>query len=164
MLGARGSPAPGSPVPAEDRRQEADAVAAEVVQQDGMPGMATDDADTAVVVAHRPVPVGSWNGYSGPAPKHEEERSRDKARGDRLRDTHGRRVAVAVHDVVLAFAVPREPPIKLQVGATAVADAEVVGDEFLGSQPARRDGLPGRDVQALAQSDALPGAPVLPLD
>jgi len=67
-----------------------------------------------------------------------------------LGDAHGRDVAVAVDDVVLALAAPWEPPIKLQVGATAVAGAEVVGDEFLGDQPARGDGLPGRDVQALA--------------
>src|SRR4051794_30434328 len=42
-------------MPAEDRRQEADAVAAEVVQQPRVPGMATDDADPAVVVAHQAV-------------------------------------------------------------------------------------------------------------
>src|SRR5205085_12169235 len=40
-----------------DRWQEADAVAAEVVEQPWVAGMGTDDADPAVVVSHQAVPV-----------------------------------------------------------------------------------------------------------
>src|SRR5579872_2136499 len=42
---------------AVDRREKADTVATEVVEERRMAGMAADDADPAVVVAHQPVPV-----------------------------------------------------------------------------------------------------------
>ena len=59
MLGGSRSPARirEHALAAADRRQEADAVAAEVVEESPVAWVRADDADPAVHVAHQPVPV-----------------------------------------------------------------------------------------------------------
>src|SRR3954447_3911007 len=70
MLGARGSPASAwlTRCPPKIDGRKPTPLQPRLYSRNGMPGMATDDADPAVGVAHRPVPVGSWNGYSGRPP------------------------------------------------------------------------------------------------
>src|SRR5262245_54088542 len=58
---------PGYTVAAVDGREDADAVAAEVVEEAIVAWMGTDDADTAVVVAHQAVPVEVVRKARGPS-------------------------------------------------------------------------------------------------
>jgi hypothetical protein len=58
MLGERvPGKEPAHPVATEDRGQEANPVAPEVVEQGPVPGVHADDPDPAVVVAHEAVPL-----------------------------------------------------------------------------------------------------------